>query len=148
MEMYMRYVNDLAIENVKVKGHPFGACIVYEGKIIAEGVNQTHLVMDVSAHAEMIAIRNAQKVLNSFDLSKCILFASGHPCPMCLGAIGFTNIKTVYYGNSLLEAKDVGLGLSLDIYQYIRNLDNDLGLELRQLKIEGSDPMLFFKDNA
>lgn len=148
MEKYMRYVNSLAIDNVVNNGQPFGACIIHNGKIIAEGVNETHLYMDVSAHAEMIAIRKAQIVLNTYDLSECVLVASGHPCAMCLGAIGFTNIKTVYYGNSLVEAKAVGLGLSLDIYDYIKGVNNDINLEMKQLKLDGTDPMEYFKDNG
>ena len=148
MEKYMRYVNALAIANVVKNGQPFGACIVHNDKIIAEGVNETHLTKDVSAHAEMIAIRKAQKLLNTNDLSDCVLVASGHPCAMCLGAIGFTNIKTVFYGNSLVEAKAVGLGLSLDIYDFIKGVNNEIGLEMKQLKLDGTDPMKYFKDNG
>ena len=67
---------------------------------------------------------------------------------MCLGAIGFTNIKTVYYGNSLVEAKAVGLGLSLDIYDFIKGVNNEIGLEMKQLNLDGTDPMKYFKDNG
>lgn len=133
MNKYMNYVNKLAIKNVENGGDPFAACIVYEDKIIAEGVNEMHLVNDITRHAELIAIEKAQVYFDSTDLSKCVLYASGHPCPMCLGAIGFSNLKEVYYNNSLEEAEAIGLGLSLDIYNYIKDKPNNLGLKMERI---------------
>lgn len=143
MSKYMDYVNELAVENVKNGGDPFAACIVYEDQMIAEGVNETHLKKQVSRHAELIAIEKAQALLDSNDLSKCILYASGHPCPMCLGAIGFTGIKTVYYNNSLEEAESVELGLSLDIYKFIKKEKSSFNLKLKQIEID-NNPMSFY----
>lgn len=111
----------LAIDNVQDGGTPYGAVVVHDGVIIGEGVNTIHQEFDVSGHAELIAIRQAQKVLQSNDLSDCVIYASGHPCPMCFGAIGFVGISTVYYANTLEEAADVGMDLSLNIYNYLRD---------------------------
>ncbi len=144
IKKYMLYVNDIAIRNVDDGGHPFGAIVVCDDQIIGEGVNQTHLKHDVSQHAEMNAIREAQNFLKTDDLSHCTLYASGHPCAMCLGAIGFANIKEVVYFNSLEDAKDVGLGLSLDIYHYIKDENNALNLNMKQEKIVSNDPMLYY----
>ncbi len=141
MSKYMDYVNQLAIQNVENGGDPFAACIVYEDEIIAEGVNELHLINDITRHAELIAIQKAQKHLDSKDLSKCTLYASGHPCPMCMGAIGFSNLKEVYYHNSLEDAENVNLGLSKDIYHYIQNKPNPLEIKMIRVVDEDNDPM-------
>ncbi|HZJ86902.1 MAG TPA: nucleoside deaminase [Erysipelothrix sp.] len=144
MKKYLLYVNDIAIRNVDEGGDPFGAIVVCDGEIIGEGVNEMHMKPDVSLHAEMNAIREAQQHLKTTDLSGCTLYASGHPCPMCLGAIGFSNIKDVVYFNSLEDAEKVGLGLSKDIYAYIKEDDNKISLSMKQEKIVSNDPMLYY----
>lgn len=141
----MDYVTKLAKTNVDEGGQPFGACIVYQGEIIAEGVNETHFKNDVTRHAELIAIEIAQEKLNTMDLSECTLYASGHPCPMCMGAIGFSNIKDVFYGNTLEDASNAGLGLSQDIYDFIKGDKEALELNFDKVELE-LDPMLYYKD--
>ncbi len=147
MSEYLEYANKLAMTNVDEGGQPFGACIVYKGEIIAEGANETHIKNDVTRHAELIAIEKAQKHLNTMDLSECVLYASGHPCPMCLGAIGFANLKEVYYNNTLKEAKEASLGLSLDIYHFIKDEPTDLELKLVHTKTE-TDPMTYYSNKG
>ena len=98
MEKYMRYVNALAIDNVVKNGQPFGACIVHNDKIIAEGVNETHLTKDVSAHAEMIALRQAAENLGGWRLLGCNLYVTAEPCAMCAGAIVWSRIEKLYIG--------------------------------------------------
>lgn len=127
--MFLNKAIELAIENLKNGGDPFGAVLVKDNEIIAKGVNELHHFPHVSGHAELLAITRAQELLNRTDLSDCILYASGHPCPMCLGAIGFSNIKKVIYSNTLEECADKGLGLSSDIYDYIKGAQT-LDLEL------------------
>ena len=84
---FMKRAIELSIQNIKNNGGPFGCIIVKENKIIAEGVNRVTFNNDPTAHAEIIAIRNACKKLNTFNLEKCELYTSCEPCPMCLSAI-------------------------------------------------------------
>ena len=85
-------------------GGPFGAVIVQKGKIVARGWNQVTSANDPTAHAEIVAIRDACKKLKSFRLADCELFTSCEPCPMCLAAIYWARIKCVYYGNTRSDA--------------------------------------------
>ena len=79
-----------------------------DGKVVATGVNRVTANNDPTAHAEVSAIRNACKKLKTFDLSGCEIYSSCEPCPMCLGAIYWSRIKKIYYGNSKADAKDIG----------------------------------------
>ena len=99
MNKFMKVAKDLAKENLKTNaGGPFGACVVKNGEIIGKGSNNVLLNNDPTAHAEVMAIREACKNINSYELSGCELYASCYPCPMCLSAIIWSNIKMVYYG--------------------------------------------------
>lgn len=122
---------NIAIEEAKVNlennyqnGGPFGAVIVKDGKIISRAHNTVIESMDATAHAEVNAIRMASKILNTHDLSDCVLYASSEPCPMCLSAIIWANIKEVHYANSAKEAEEIGFRDDM-IYEYIRG-NNDL----------------------
>lgn len=86
------------------KGGPFGCVIVKDGKIIGEGYNQVATSNDPTAHAEVVAIRNACKALKSFQLTDCDIYASCEPCPMCLGAIYWARPKRVIYANTKQDA--------------------------------------------
>ena len=102
---FMQEAIKLSIDNVKLgKGGPFGAVVVKDGKIIATGVNGVTTSNDPTAHAEVVAIRNACKALNSFQLSGCEIYTSCEPCPMCLGAIYWARPDKWYYGNSKTDA--------------------------------------------
>lgn len=98
----------LAEENVRAGGGPFGAVIVRQGQKIAEGVNEVTLVNDPSAHAEITAIRAAGRALSTFDLSGTEIYASCEPCPMCLGAIYWARIGAVYYAADRHDAANAG----------------------------------------
>ena len=105
----------------KNKGGPFGAAIINkEGKIISIASNLVLEKHDPTAHAEIMAIRKARKKLKTHDLAECTLYATGYPCPMCLSAIIWANIKTVYYGTTLEDAKKIGFRDDF-IYKYIKN---------------------------
>ena len=104
---FMREAIDLSIENVKKGGGPFGAVVVKDGKIIARGVNRVTDENDPTAHAEVTAIRNACKVLGSYQLTGCELYTSCEPCPMCLGAIYWSRPDKVYFANSKEDAANV-----------------------------------------
>ena len=117
----MKVANDLAEDNLKTNvGGPFGACIVKDGEIIGKGSNHVLKNNDPTAHAEIMAIRDACNNINSYDLSGCILYTSCYPCPMCLSAIIWSNIKTVYYGNTKEDAASIGFRDDF-IYDYIKN---------------------------
>ncbi len=105
---FMERAIELSLENIKNGGGPFGAVIVKNGDIIAEGCNKVTAINDPTAHAEVVAIRNAAKELNSFDLSGCIIYTSCEPCPMCLGAIYWSKIECMYYGNTKIDADSIG----------------------------------------
>jgi guanine deaminase len=90
------------------RGGPFGAVIVKDGKIIAEGFNQVTSSNDPTAHAEIVAIRNACAALGTFDLSGCEIYTSCEPCPMCLSAIYWARLARIYYANTREDAARIG----------------------------------------
>lgn len=108
MSEFMKEAIRLAVENVETgKGGPFGAVIVKDGKIIATGVNEVTANNDPTAHAEVVAIRNACKVLNAFQLKGCEIYCSCEPCPMCLGAIYWARPDKIYFACSRTDAADI-----------------------------------------
>lgn len=109
----------LSIENVHSgRGGPFGAVMVKDGKIIAEGANRVTSTNDPTAHAEVVVIRDACKKLAVFDLDGCEIYTSCEPCPMCLGAIYWARLSRVYFGNADADASRIGFDDSL-IYREI-----------------------------
>ena len=125
MNEFMKIAKDLSEENLSTNaGGPFGACIVKDGKIIGKGNNHVLKNNDPTAHAEIEAIRDACKNINSYDLSNCELYTSCYPCPMCLSAIIWSNIKKVYYGNTKEDAENIGFRDNF-IYEFIKNNNSD-----------------------
>ena len=125
MNKFMDVAIDLSDDNFdKNYGGPFGACIVKDGKIIGKGINRVIKNNDPTAHAEIVAIRDACKNLNSYDLSGCEIYTSCYPCPMCLSAIIWANIKKVYYGNSKEDAEEIGFRDEF-IYDFLEKLSNN-----------------------
>ena len=100
-------------------GGPFGAAVVKDGEIIAVAHNTVIESTDATAHAEVNAIRLASKKLNTHDLSGCVLYTSAEPCPMCLSAIIWANIKEVYYANTKKDAAEIGFRDDM-IYEYLK----------------------------
>jgi guanine deaminase len=98
----------LAEDEIEKGAGPFGAVIVRKGEIISEAVNGVVHSIDPTAHAEILAIRQAAKILGSHDLSDCILYTSCEPCPMCLGAIYWSGIKKIYYAADRKDAAAAG----------------------------------------
>ena len=126
MNKYMKIAKELSDDNLKTNvGGPFGACIVKDGNIIGKGSNHVLSNNDPTAHAEIMAIRDACKNINSYDLSNCELYTSCYPCPMCLSAIIWSNIKKVYYGNTKEDAANIGFRDDY-IYNYIKNLIDNI----------------------
>lgn len=125
----MREAIKLANDNIKKGGGPFAAIIIKDGEIIAHGTNQVTNNNDPTAHAEVEAIRNAAKKLNSFDLTGCEIYTTCEPCPMCFGAIYWAKISKVYYGNTKEDAANIGFDDHF-IYEEL-----DLPKENRKLKM-------------
>lgn len=90
------------------EGGPFGAVVVIDGKIVGKGFNSVTATNDPTAHAEIVAIRNACAELGVFHLPDAILYATSEPCPMCLSAIYWANIKTVYYCTDKYQVEEIG----------------------------------------
>ena len=103
----MREAVRLSRESVENGGGPFGAVIVKDGQIVAGSSNSVTLDTDPTAHAEVMAIRDACKNLGTYDLSDCEIYTTCYPCPMCLSAIIWANVKKVYYGNSKEDARKI-----------------------------------------
>ena len=111
--MYKKEFMELACKEAESNvgtqiGGPFGCVIVKDGKVIAHGHNQVLQKHDPSAHGEVSTIREACKKLGTHDLSGCELYTNAYPCPMCLGAIIWANIKTCYFGNTAQDAAKIG----------------------------------------
>ena len=119
-EKFMKAAIALAETGVENgEGGPFGCVIVKNGKIVGEGYNKVISTNDPTAHAEIVAIRDACKNLNSFQLEECEVYTSCEPCPMCLGAIYWARPKAIYFGNTKEDAATIGFDDSM-IYDEIR----------------------------
>lgn len=106
---FMARAIQLSIEGVRSgQGGPFGAVIVLKDKIIAEGENRVISANDPTAHAEILAIRQACAKLGSFELKSCELYTSCEPCPMCLGAIYWARLSRIYFANTAEDAAAIG----------------------------------------
>ena len=119
---FMSRAITLSIESVYKGGGPFGSLIVKDNKIISEGFNQVTSTNDPTAHGEIVAIRNSCKILNSFSLKGCDLYSSCEPCPMCLAAIWWARLESIYYANTREDAARIGFD-DAEIYREVgRNL--------------------------
>ena len=116
---FMRKAIRLSIANVeKLNGGPFGAVIVKDGKVIARGTNKVTATNDPTAHAEIVAIRKACKILKTYQLTGCEIYTSCEPCPMCLAAIYWARPDKIYYANSKEDAAAINFDDNL-IYEEI-----------------------------
>lgn len=123
-------------------GGPFGATIMKDGKIVCVASNTVLRDHDATAHAEVNAIRKAGEILGTHDLSGCELYATGYPCPMCLSAIIWSNIKVVYYGTNLDDADNIGFRDDF-IYNYLNNSNSDV---LKLTNINHDECLELFKE--
>ncbi|KIL42716.1 hypothetical protein KP77_33460 [Jeotgalibacillus alimentarius] len=148
MDAFMKRAVELAADNVREGGQPFGAVITKGDEIVAEGVNELHLHYDVSGHAEMLAIRRLQKDIASHDLSGYTMYASGEPCPMCLTTMAFAGLSDIYYCASLEEAAEAGLGKSGDIYADLQKPREDRVLQMKKMELDADveNPMKLYNE--
>ena len=124
---FMLRAIELSMISLKEDGGPFGCVIVKNNEIISEGFNEVTNKNDPTAHAEIVAIRNACNKLNTFTLKGTQMFTSCEPCPMCLSAIYWSHIDKIYYGNNRKDAAKIGFD---DSYIY-----DELSIDLNKRKI-------------
>jgi guanine deaminase len=135
----INYANDLAKLSIANKGGPFG-CVITDknNNIIGIGNNTVTKKNDPTAHAEINAIRNTCKNLETFNLQDCILYSSCEPCPMCLSAIYWANITKVYYSNTREDAANIGFNDEF-IYNELDKPKEERSVKLEQLKTDNSN---------
>ncbi len=119
----MKRAIQLSIDSVKNGGGPFGAVIVKNNKIIAEGSNKVTSNNDPTAHGEIVAIREACRKLNNFNLNGSKIFSTAEPCPMCLSAIYWARIDEIYYANTRDDARKIDFDDSLIYLELQKNID-------------------------
>lgn len=138
-ERFMRRAIALAVENVESgRGGPFGAVVVRDGEVIAEGTNQVTTSHDPTAHAEVLAIREACKKLGDFHLPGCEIYTSCEPCPMCLGAVYWARLDRIWYAARREQAAAAGFSDEL-IYQEIPRSPRDRTIPSRPLLDDAAD---------
>ena len=129
----MRRAIALALQNVRTgRGGPFAALIVKNGNVIAEGTNRVTSTNDPTAHAEIVAIREACRVLGDFQISGCELYTTCEPCPMCLGAIYWARPAQIFYAGTAADAATVGFDDAL-IYQELTQKPERRRISMTQL---------------
>ncbi len=132
-ESFMRRAIELASErSAGGENGPFGAVVVRAGEIIAEGWNQVVELRDPTAHAEIMAIRSACKKLDTHVLSDCALYASCEPCPMCLGAVYWARIPTLYYGATRDDATHAGFS-DMELYREFSLPESAKSIAMQQI---------------
>lgn len=119
MDFMLEAKKEAEINLVSNEGGPFGAVIVKDGRIVGRGHNQVLAKHDPTCHAEMEAIRDAAAKIGTHDLTGCVLYTSCYPCPMCLSAAVWANIKKIYYGNTSTDAEAIGFRDAM-IYEFIK----------------------------
>ena len=129
---FMLRAIELSISSANGTGGPFGCVIIKDDKIIAEGSNKVTFSNDPTAHAEIVAIRDACKKLNIFNLSGCDLYSSCEPCPMCLSAIYWSHVDNIFYANTREDAKKINFDDSL-IYSEILKKNEDRKIPIKQM---------------
>jgi guanine deaminase len=138
-EAYICEAVALAQSNVAAGGSPYGAVIVRDGAVLVRAANTVHATNDPSAHAEMVALREASQILGRRDLSDCVMYASGRPCPMCHAAMRLAGFKKGYFAYSAEEAEQYGAG-SAAIYAELCQPLETQPMRLSQIRPAGEAP--------
>tara|TARA_B100000131_G_scaffold276923_1_gene280416 strand:- start:111 stop:581 length:471 start_codon:yes stop_codon:yes gene_type:complete len=129
---FMLRAIELSIKSANGTGGPFGCVVVKDNTIIAEGSNKVTSSNDPTAHAEIVAIRDACKKLNTFNLSGCDIYASCEPCPMCLSAIYWSHIDNIYYANTRDDAKKINFDDSMIYSEFSKKIE-DRKIPIKQI---------------
>jgi guanine deaminase len=138
-EMHIREAVALAEANVEAGGAPYGAVIVRDGAVLVRAANGVHATNDPSAHAEMVALREASRLLGRRDLGDCVMYASGRPCPMCHAAMRLAGFKEGYFAFSAEEAESFGAGSATIYAELCKPLDAQ-PMRISQLRPPGDSP--------
>ena len=126
MDKFMKIAIEEAQTGIRAgHGGPFGCVIVKDGEVIGRGHNEVIKNSDPTCHGEMMAIRNACKNIGTYDLSGCELYTTAEPCPMCLGAILWSNIRKVYYGCNISDTDKIGFRDKV-FYESEKNISEEL----------------------
>jgi guanine deaminase len=133
-ERFLKQAIDLARENVRNGGRPFGAVVVKDGEVIATGVNETAATADPTAHAELMAVRAASSKLQSSTLDDCIVYASGHPCPKCFAAMALARVGAVFYAHSNEDGEPHGLS-SAHLYDELARPADKRSLKMSYIRV-------------
>lgn len=135
---FMKKAIDIACENVLSNtGGPFGAIVVKDNKIVGIGRNQVTIINDPTAHAEVQAIRDACRNLNTFQLTDCEIYTSCEPCPMCIGAIYWARPKAIYYAYTKDDAAKSGFDDQF-IYEQISLPIENRSIEMKQIQCDNN----------
>lgn len=137
-EDFLAQAIGLARENVRRGGRPFGAVVARDGMAIATGVNHTVATHDPTAHAELVAIRAASEALGTADLAGCTVYASGHPCPMCLGAMYMSGIREACYAYANEDGEAYGL-TSAAVYAELAGPEGARSVRMTHLPVRPED---------
>ena len=129
---FMARAIELSIKSASTIGGPFGSVIVKDSKIISEGSNKVTSSNDPTAHAEIVAIRNACQKLRTFNLSGCEIYTTCEPCPMCLSAIYWARIDKIYYANTREDAKKINFDDSLIYSEFSKKME-DRKIPIKQM---------------
>ncbi|MFP5425186.1 MAG: nucleoside deaminase [Gammaproteobacteria bacterium] len=135
-QQFMREALDLARANIQAGGRPFGAVLVYQGQVLARAVNEIHRSQDPTAHAEIQAIRQAAQALGRPRLDGAEIYATGHPCPMCLAAMHLCGIERAWFAYDNEEGEPYGLSTAA-VYAQMAKPPQQQSLPLRPLKPAG-----------
>ncbi len=129
-EQFMRQAMAVARKGIRKGQTPFGACIVHKGKVVALNHNQVWHTTDITAHAEIQAIRNACRKLKTVSLADCVIYSTCEPCPMCFSASHWAGIKKIYFGADIHDAHKAGF--------------NELFIPAQKMKRDGKSPALVY----
>ena len=129
---FMLRAIELSIKSANGIGGPFGCVVVKDNIIVAEGSNKVTFSNDPTAHAEIVAIRDACKKLNTFKLSGCEIYTSCEPCPMCLSAIYWSHIDRIYYANTRDDAKKINFDDSMIYSEFSKKIE-DRKIPIKQM---------------
>ena len=132
---FMRMAIALARQSAIVErtGSPFGCVIVRDGEVVGEGVNQVPRANDPTAHAEVVAIRDACAHLRTYVLAGCTVYATGEPCPMCYAAAWWARVETIYYSSTIRDALEYGAFDDESIYEAVTKPGPERAVPAREL---------------
>ncbi|HEX2843252.1 nucleoside deaminase [Hyphomicrobium sp.] len=133
-QSFLREALELARANIETGGRPFGAVVVRDGEIVGRGVNEILATHDPTAHAELMAIRDSSRKLGTANLSGCAVYASGHPCPMCLAAMRLAGVREVTYAYTNEDGAPFGLSTA-EVYADLAKPFSEQSMKIRHVPI-------------